>query len=105
MADKPKLETVAKEAGVSTATKAHPGTTAVVCNGDMVAPGASPPLTTMAVSPYQPGRRLARVMLDRVRDPEMPVTISEVPAELVIRETTGPPRRRAVAGFRVRRHI
>ncbi|MEM7670938.1 MAG: LacI family DNA-binding transcriptional regulator, partial [Pseudomonadota bacterium] len=77
---------------------AHPEVTAVVCNGDMVALGASlaiarmglrpgddfsiigfddiedaavatPPLTTMAVRPYQLGRRLARILLDRLGDP------------------------------------
>lgn len=98
---------------------AHPDITAVVCNGDMVALGAchalirsglrpgldisivgfddiqdaavaTPALTTMAVSPYQLGRRLARVLLDRIREPDMPVTLSEVSAELTIRETTGP---------------
>ncbi|MEM8957112.1 MAG: LacI family DNA-binding transcriptional regulator [Pseudomonadota bacterium] len=101
--------------------EAHPDTTAVVCNGDMVALGAclaltrvglqpgrdlsvigfddiqdaavaTPPLTTMAVHPYQLGRRLARTMLDRIRDPQMPVTVSEISADLVLRETTAPPR-------------
>lgn len=96
----------------------HPEITAVVCNGDMVALGAclalirsgSPPgkdvsvigfddiqdaavatpaLTTMAVSPYQLGRRLARVILDRIREPEMPQTVIEVSAQLTVRETTG----------------
>jgi LacI family transcriptional regulator len=96
----------------------HPEVTAVVCNGDMVALGAclalarlglqpgkdvsvvgfddiqdsavaTPPLTTMAVSPYQLGRKLAQVMLDRLRNPDMPVTVSEVSADLVIRGTTG----------------
>ena len=100
--------------------KAHPETTAVVCNGDMVALGAclglarsglrpgrdisvigfddiqdaavaTPSLTTMAVSPQKLGRKLARVLLDRIRDPDMPVTVSEISAELVIRETTGAP--------------
>ncbi|MCR9086351.1 MAG: LacI family transcriptional regulator [Rhodobacteraceae bacterium] len=100
---------------------AHPKTTAVVCNGDMVALGAclaltrvglqpgrdlsiigfddiqdaavaTPPLTTMAVHPYQLGRRLARTILDRIRDPQMPITVSEVSADLVLRETTAPPR-------------
>jgi len=99
--------------------RAHPDITAVVCNGDMVALGAchalirsgfqpgrdisvigfddiqdaavaTPALTTMAVSPYQLGRRLALVLLDRIREPDMPVTLSEVSAELTIRETTGP---------------
>lgn len=100
--------------------RAHPETTAVVCNGDMVALGAclgltrsgllpgrdisvigfddiqdaavaTPPLTTMAVSPQKLGQKLARVLLDRIHDPNMPVTVSEISAELVIRETTGAP--------------
>lgn len=102
--------------------KAHPETTAIVCNGDMVALGASlalqrqgmlpgrdlsvigfddiqdasvatPPLSTMAVLPYQLGRKLAREMLDRIRDPDMPVSVTEISASLVVRETTGPPSR------------
>lgn len=101
--------------------KAHPETTAVVCNGDMVALGAclalaragltpgkdisvigfddiqdaaaaTPPLTTMAVSPHKLGRRLARTLLDRIQDTEMPATVSEIAAELVVRQTTGAPR-------------
>lgn len=100
--------------------RAHPETTAIVCNGDMVALGASlallrlgqqpgkevsvigfddiqdaavatPPLTTMAVAPQKLGRKLARVLLDRIQDPDMPVTVSEISAELVVRETTGVP--------------
>jgi LacI family transcriptional regulator len=99
---------------------AHPETTAVVCNGDMVALGAclslarsgltpskdvsvigfddiqdaavaAPPLTTMAVSPHKLGRRLARTLLERIHDPDMPATVSEISAELVVRETTGAP--------------
>ncbi len=101
--------------------QANPRTTAVVCNGDTVALGAclalirsglqpgrdisvvgfddiqdaavaTPPLTTMAVSPYQLGRQLAQVLLDRIRHPEMPVTVSEIAAQLVVRDTTGAPR-------------
>lgn len=97
---------------------AHPHVTSVVCNGDMVALGAclglirmgltpgkdvsvvgfddiqdaavaTPPLTTMAVSPRQLGKRLARVLLERIREPDMPVTSSEISAKLVIRGTTG----------------
>lgn len=52
---------------------------------------ATPALTTMAVSPYQLGRRLALVLLDRLREPGMPVSISEVSAELIVRETTAAP--------------
>ncbi|MGF0540178.1 LacI family DNA-binding transcriptional regulator [Agrobacterium sp. ES01] len=100
--------------------RAHPEITAVVCNSDTVALGAclslmrsglqpgrdisitgfddiedaamaTPALTTMAVSPYQLGRRLALVLLDRLREPGMPVSISEVSAELIVRETTAAP--------------
>ena len=98
--------------------RSHPDVTAVVCNGDMVAIGATlavlrlrlkpgvdmsivgfddirdaavatPPLTTMRVSPQKLGSKLASVLLDRIKDPEMPVTVSEFSAELIIRETTG----------------
>lgn len=98
---------------------AHPDVTAVVCNGDMVALGASlgigrlgltpgvdvsiigfddiqdaavatPPLTTMAVHPHKLGRKLARILLDRIHEPDMPPIVSEISAELTIRATTGP---------------
>lgn len=100
---------------------AHPEITAIVCNGDMVAIGASlalirmglepgrdvsivgfddiqdagiatPPLTTMAISPYDLGRKLARVVVDRIKEPDMPAALSLVPARLVVRGTTVPPR-------------
>ena len=100
--------------------KDQPGITAVVCNGDMVALGAclaltrlgltpgkdvsvigfddiqdaaiaTPALTTMSVSPSKLGRKLARTLLDRIDDPEVPATVAEVSAELVPRETTGVP--------------
>ena len=48
---------------------------------------ATPPLTTMAVSPYELGRILAQKLLDRIADPEAPVTSTLLPAELVVRET------------------
>ncbi len=102
---------------------AYPEVTALVCNGDMVAIGASlalqsmglqpgkdisivgfddvqdaavaiPPLTTMAVSPYQLGRKLAQIMLDRLEAPDMPPTVTQVAATLVVRDTTGAPNRR-----------
>lgn len=97
----------------------HREVTAVVCNGDMVALGATlavlrkgltpgrdvsvigfddiqdasvatPPLTTMAVHPHKLGRKLARALLDRIAEPDMPATVSEISADLVVRETTGP---------------
>ncbi len=112
-----------KLSGVDAMTKlipAHPDVTAVVCNGDMVAIGASvavtklgltpgvdisivgfddiqdaaiamPPLTTMAVSPYNLGRKLARVAIDRIREPSMPVATTLVPAQLNVRSTIGKP--------------
>ncbi|MEC9196867.1 MAG: LacI family DNA-binding transcriptional regulator [Pseudomonadota bacterium] len=111
-----------KRAGLDSMTaliRAHPEITAVVCNGDVVAIGASlaltrlglkpgkdvsvigfddiqdaavatPPLTTMSVSPQKLGHRLARTLLDRIEDPQMPPTVSELAAELVVRDTTGP---------------
>ena len=101
----------------------HPRITAVVCNGDIVALGASlaltrlgltpgkeisiigfddiqeslvstPPLTTMAVHPDKLGRKLAKVLLDRIEEPDMPTTVSEIAAELVVRGTTGMPLRK-----------
>ncbi len=96
----------------------HPEVTAVVRNGDMVAIGpcaavtrkglsagkeisvigfddvsdasiAEPPLTTMAVSPYDLGRKLAKVVLDRMKDPDQPTSTTLAAAELVVRSTTG----------------
>jgi DNA-binding LacI/PurR family transcriptional regulator len=98
----------------------RPEVTAVVCNGDMVALGASlaltrmgmkpgqdvsivgfddiqdaavatPPLTTLSVHPHKLGRKLARVLLDRINDPDMPPAVSEVAAQLILRDTTGAP--------------
>lgn len=98
--------------------RAHPGVTAVVCNGDTVALGAldallrlglvagrdmsvigfddvadaraaTPPLTTMAVSPYGLGQRLAQMMLLRIGDPAMEVVTSLSPARLMLRHSTG----------------
>ncbi len=111
-------EKVAGLNAVSELHASHPEVTGIVCNGDMVAIGAcsgltrmgltpgrevsvigfddvpdaaiaTPPLTTLAVSPYQLGRKLARVMLDRINNPDMPTAASLVPAELVERATTG----------------
>lgn len=99
---------------------AHPEITALVCNGDMVALGAclacqrmgigvgrdlsivgfddteeaaiaTPALTTMSVSPRLLGRKLARMLLDRLADPAMPSIRTTVSAKLVIRDSTGAP--------------
>ncbi len=98
--------------------KEHPEVTAIVSNGDMVAIGAcaaitkmgmtpgrevsvigfddiqdaaiaTPPLTTMAVSPFHLGRLLARVALERIREPKAPTSVTLAPADLVVRDTTG----------------
>lgn len=97
---------------------AHPEVTALVCNGDMVALGAclgltrmgltagkdvsvigfddisdaavaTPPLTTMAVLPRKLGQKLAQVLIERIRDPDMPQMTITIPAQLVVRGTTG----------------
>ena len=75
------LPATAQETTSAIATETSPDQDAAI---------ATPPLTTMSVSPYQLGRKLARVALDRIRDPEMPTTISLMPAELITRESTGP---------------
>ena len=110
--------------------RAHPDVTGLVCNGDMVALGAclavirqglvpgrdlsivgfddiqdaavaTPPLTTMAVSPRRLGRMLAQTLLDRIQNPTKAATVSEVSAELILRETTGAPvERRPAQGIK-----
>lgn len=99
--------------------RARPDVTALVCNGDMVAIGAclacqklglvpgrdlsiigfddtedaaiaTPPLTTLSVSPRQLGRKLARMLLDRMEEPGLAPVSSLVSARLVVRQTTGP---------------
>ena len=100
--------------------EAHPDVTAIICNGDRVALGAclslarqdklagrdisvigiddisdaalaSPPLSTMAVSPTELGRQLGRVMINRLNHPDQQQVYLDVTAELVIRQTTGTP--------------
>ena len=94
----------------------HPGVSALVCNGDMVAMGASlalsrmgkqagkdiaiigfdntaeaelwtPPLSTMAVNPLGLGEQLAQTLLDRMTKPDEPVRHIHLPAQLTIRDT------------------
>ncbi|MEM7047475.1 MAG: LacI family DNA-binding transcriptional regulator [Pseudomonadota bacterium] len=98
----------------------HPDVTAIICNGDQVALGAclslttqhktigqdisiigfddiadaalsNPPLSTMAVSPMDLGRQLARVMINRINHPEQKQVHMDVTAELILRHTTGAP--------------
>ena len=112
-----------KIAGLNEATRlinTHPEVTALVCNGDMVALGATlamarlglipgrdmsvigfddisdaevatPPLTTMAISPAQLGKRLAQTLLDRIQNPDQPTVTIRTRAELIVRGTTGAP--------------
>ncbi|RED18093.1 LacI family DNA-binding transcriptional regulator [Pontivivens insulae] len=99
--------------------KAYPDVTAMVCNGDMVALGASvgldrlgltvghdvsivgfdgiadaalsiPSLTTMSISPYELGRKLASTLLDRMQNPESPSARAELAAKLIVRNSSGP---------------
>jgi LacI family transcriptional regulator len=98
--------------------KEHPEITALVCNGDMVALGAcvavkrmgmtpgndisvigfddisdaaiaDPPLSTLGICPRVLGRTLAKVLVERIRHPELPRAITSVAAELILRESTG----------------
>jgi len=101
--------------------KEHPEITALVCNGDMVALGAcvaikrmgmmpgddvsiigfddisdaaiaDPPLSTLGICPRVLGRTLAKVLVERIRYPEMSRAITSVAAELILRGSTGPMR-------------
>ena len=98
--------------------EAHPEVSALVCNGDMVALGASqalqrlglrvgrdvsivgfdgtpdaavavPALTTLSVQPRRLGERLATMLLARIAEPDAPPRSDVVRPELVLRETTG----------------
>ncbi len=113
---------LAASAAMSKLCQAHPDVTAIMCNGDRVALGAclslarhnkiagqdisvigidditdaalsTPSLTTMAVSPTELGRQLARVLISRINTPDQPQVQVDVTAELVIRQTTGRPPR------------
>ena len=98
----------------------HPEVTAIVCSGDMVAMGATlglnsigktagkdvsiigfdgteeaalwtPSLSTLTVDAFFLGEQLAQTLLDRIREPQMPIKNTRVSARLDIRKTTGPP--------------
>ena len=99
--------------------KEHPQITALVCNGDMVALGAcvavkrmgvlpgddvsiigfddisdaaiaDPPLSTLGICPRVLGRTLAKVLVERIRYPEISRAITSVAADLILRGSTGP---------------
>jgi len=103
--------------------KTYPEVTAIVCNGDRVALGASlslahqdkqagreisiigiddisdaalanPPLSTMAVSPTELGQQLGRVMINRLKHPNQQKVNLDITAELIVRKTTDVPLKR-----------
>jgi len=111
---------LAASEAMQTFCNAHPDVTAIICNGDRVALGAclslarqkklagrdisvigidditdaalaSPPLSTMAVSPTELGRQLGRVMINRLKNPDEQQVYLDITAELVVRQTTGAP--------------
>ena len=98
----------------------YPETTALVCNGDMIALGAcfalqkigktpgkeisiigfddvqdaalaTPALTTISTKPYKLGTLLAKTILDRIIDPFQQSKSSKVSTKLILRDTTGKP--------------
>jgi len=98
--------------------KQHPEITGLVCNGDMVALGAcvavkkmgmtpgedksiigfddisdaaiaDPPLSTLGICPRVLGRTLAKVLVERIRHPDLPIANTLVVAELILRGSTG----------------
>lgn len=100
--------------------KQHPHTTAVICNGDMIALGAcfalqktgkapgkdlsiigfddvqdaalaTPALSTISTHPYELGTLLAKTILDRIADPLQPVKTSQIETQLILRDTTAAP--------------
>jgi LacI family transcriptional regulator len=50
----------------------------------------TPGLTTVRAHSFEAGRTLARFLLDRIANPDRPPQQAEMPAELVIRGSTGP---------------
>jgi len=50
-----------------------------------------PPLTTIATEPRALGRHAAERILDRMRDPSLPIGLHTEPVSLIVRESTCPP--------------
>jgi LacI family transcriptional regulator len=51
----------------------------------------TPPLSTVRVPHYQIGAEAARMLLDRLANPDLPAKSITLPATLVLRESTAPP--------------
>ena len=51
----------------------------------------TPPLTTLAVEPRARGRQAAELLLERVRERDMPTRHIVAPVQLVVRGSSGPP--------------
>jgi LacI family transcriptional regulator len=100
----------------------HPDTTAVIAGNDMLALGVidaaaekglncpgdlsvvgfndmplaerlRPPLTTIRVPEYDVGRRSAELLLEIIADPARPPETVLISGELIVRESTAPPRK------------
>ena len=52
-----------------------------------------PSLTTVATNPSAMGEQLARILLQRIAEPDMPVQRIFMPSRLIERDSTGPPAR------------
>ncbi len=52
----------------------------------------NPPLSTVHVPHYQIGAEAARMLLERLADPDLPAKSITLPATLVLRQSTAPPR-------------
>lgn len=71
-----------------------PGEISIVGHNDMpLVDMVAPPLTTVRIAHDAMGRAAACLLLERLADPELAAIIRHVPAELVLRASTAPPRR------------
>ncbi|WP_266159397.1 LacI family DNA-binding transcriptional regulator [Dyella silvatica] len=72
----------------------QPGRDFAVTGFDDVAEAAfsTPALTTLATGPRERGRQAARTILVRLREPEADTSFIVAPAQLVVRESSAPPR-------------
>jgi LacI family transcriptional regulator len=72
---------------------ACPGEISVTGFGDLPLAGCvSPALTTVRLPQYHVGIQVARLLLERIADPDSPPVARLLPPELIIRESTGPAR-------------